>query len=72
MTKEIKRIVILVTLLFLVGTFGYSVIEGWNFLDALYMTVITLSTTGYKEVSPLSEPGRILTMILIIFGITIS
>ena len=71
MTKEIKRILFLVTLLFLIGIFGYSFLEGWSFLDSLYMTVITLSTTGYKEVSPLSDTGRVLTMILIIFGITI-
>jgi voltage-gated potassium channel len=35
------------------------------------MTVITLSTTGYKEVFSLSDTGRVLTMLLIIFGITV-
>jgi voltage-gated potassium channel len=71
MSKEIKRILLLVIILFLLGVSGYSLIEDWNLLDSLYMTVITLSTTGYKEIYPLSIGGRILTMFLIIFGITI-
>ena len=48
-----------------------TMIENWNLLDSLYMTVITLSTTSYKEIYPLSTAGRVLTMVLIIFGITI-
>jgi voltage-gated potassium channel len=71
MPKEIKKIPLLILLLFLGGTLGYYLIEDWTMLDALYMTVITLSTTGYKEIYPLSEPGRVLTMILIILGITV-
>ena len=71
MSKEIKRILFLVVLLLFLGISGYSMIEDWDPLDALYMTVITLSTTGYKEIYPLSNAGRVLTMILIIFGITV-
>jgi voltage-gated potassium channel len=71
MTKEMKRILILIILLFLIGITGYSLIEDWNLMDSLYMTVITLSTTGYEEVYPLSTTGRLLTMVLIIFGITV-
>lgn len=71
MSKEIKRVLLLVIILLFLGITGYSLIEDWNLLDSLYMTVITLSTTGYKEIYPLSIGGRILTMILIIFGITV-
>jgi voltage-gated potassium channel len=71
MSNEMKRILFLIILVFLLGIIGYSVIEDWNVLDSLYMTVITLSTTGYKEIYPLSTPGRVLTMVLIIFGISI-
>ena len=45
------------------GTAGYYLIEGWAWLDALYMTVITVSTVGLAEVHPLSNAGRIFTMI---------
>lgn len=51
------------------GVAGYWLIEGWGFLDSLYMTVITLATIGYGEVHELSTPGRIFTMVLIIGGI---
>jgi voltage-gated potassium channel len=44
-----------------VGTLGYMVLEGWHFIDSLYMTVITLSTVGFGEVRPLSAVGRLFT-----------
>ena len=51
------------------GTAGYMAIEHMAPLDALYMTVITISTVGYGEVTPLSESGRIFTMGLIVTGV---
>ena len=56
---------------FLLGTLGYELIEGWNFLDAIYMTTITLATIGYGETHPLSDTGRIFTIILIVGGISV-
>lgn len=50
------------------GTLGYSLIEGWSAFDALYMTVITLATVGFKEVQPLTQEGKLFTIILIITG----
>ena len=55
--------------LFAAGVGGYMVIEGWNFLDAFYMTVITLATIGYGEVHPLTAAGRVFTIFLILGGI---
>ena len=51
------------------GTVGYILIEGWEPIDAFYMTVITITTTGFKEVRPLSTAGRIFTIALIISGV---
>jgi voltage-gated potassium channel len=48
---------------------GYRSLENLSFLDALYMTIITISTVGFKEVIDLSLAGRILTMVLIVFGV---
>ncbi len=54
-----------------IGTSGYVIIEKWNILDSLYMTVITLATVGYGETNPLSPAGRIFTIFLILGGIGI-
>lgn len=51
------------------GVIGYMSIERYSFTDALYMTIITLSTVGFGEVNPLSVNGRIFTMILITLNI---
>jgi voltage-gated potassium channel len=51
------------------GCIGYMIIEGWNGLDALYMTIITLTTVGFQEVHPLSPEGKIFTLFLILFGV---
>ncbi len=53
------------------GTVGYMVIEKWRFLDALYMTVITITTVGFKEVGKVSDAGRIFTLVLIFVGMGI-
>ncbi|MDD3581324.1 MAG: potassium channel protein [Desulfobacca sp.] len=50
------------------GSIGYALIEGWNFFEGLYMTVITLTTVGYGEVRPLSRAGRAFTLVLIFTG----
>jgi len=57
------------SLIFVLGVFGYMRVEGWSFFDSLYQVVITLSTVGFQEVYPLSRNGRILTMLLIVSGV---
>lgn len=52
-----------------VGALGYMTIEHWSLLDALYMTVITLTTLGFGEVHPMSSAGRIFTMVLSLGGV---
>jgi len=51
-----------------VGLAGFSIIEHYNFTEALYMTIITISTVGFNEVRPLSPEGRVFTAFLIIFS----
>lgn len=55
----------------LVGTLGFKYIEEWRFIDAFYMTVITIGTVGFQEVHPLSDAGRIFTSFFIIFNLGI-
>ncbi len=59
----------LVGLVILYGTIGYASIEKWPWRDALYMTVITISTVGFTEIHPLNEGGRAFTITVILAGV---
>ena len=51
------------------GTLGYVIIEGWSPWDAFYMTMITVTTVGYREVHPLSRAGEIFTVVVVTVGV---
>ena len=51
-----------------IGTIGYRTIEGWGWLESLYMTVITITTVGFHEENPLSPEGKVFTICLIFIG----
>jgi len=51
------------------GTLAYYYVESWSFVDSIYMVVITLSTVGFREVHPLSNAGKVITVGLIGFGL---
>ncbi len=69
--KDLKISLFILLLLVSLGTAGYMSIEGWRFLDAFYMTVITLATVGFQEVHGLSDAGRVFTILLIVFGVSV-
>ena len=71
MTSPVRGAVLGVSILVawtIIGSVGFMVIEGWGFLNALYMTVITISTVGYSEVRSVSDEGKAFVMFLIIGG----
>lgn len=69
--KKQTRIAIALALGILIfGTVGYIGLEGFAPGDALYMTVITITTVGFGEIRPLSQAGRIFTIFLILIGFT--
>lgn len=70
-TQFSKRIIISIIILlsiYLLGSIGYMIIEDMSFLDAFFMTTITITTVGYEIVKELSTTGTIFTIILIIIG----
>ena len=69
LSRTVVKAVSVTFLLLLIGTLGYHILEQWPLFDAFYMTVITLSTVGYGEVRPLSVPGRLLSIALILGGV---
>jgi voltage-gated potassium channel len=68
--RRILRVALLLAAAIGLGTGGYMMLEGWRLLDALYMTVITLSTVGFTEVHPLSDAGHLFTIALILTGVS--
>lgn len=64
-TRSIYFPFIVITVLFLSGIIGFMMLEDFTFWEALYMTVITISTVGFSEVKPLTFEGRIFTVLLI-------
>lgn len=69
--KRLRLALLALLALVALGTLGYKLIEGWSTLDSLYMTIITLATVGYREVEALSPPGKVFTIVLISFGVSI-
>ena len=52
------------------GTSFYSVVEEWSVVDALYFTVITLTTIGYGDLTPTTDASKIFTVFFVIVGVS--
>jgi len=70
--NKLALVILLLVVLLIGGTVGYMIVEEMSFIDGLYMTVITISTVGFREVHDLSMEGRLFTIILIISGLFIA
>jgi len=67
--KHLRNAGLLLGAIIVAGIAGYMLIEGWSFLDAAYMTVITIATVGFSEVHALSPVGQVFTIFLIASGV---
>ncbi len=67
-TRHVTLLIVLCIGLLSFGIGGYIWVEGYTPLEALYMTIITLTTVGFGEVHPLGARGRIFTILLILLG----
>lgn len=65
-SSRILIAVLAIVVLIFGGVLGFMLLEDYNFIDAFFMTVITMSTVGYEEVHPLQDDGKIFASILII------
>ncbi|AUP78273.1 potassium channel family protein [Flavivirga eckloniae] len=68
---KIYTAVLLLVIIVSIGVTGYKVISGYSWVDALYMTVITMTTVGYGEVVPLDEQSKVFTIFLILGSVVI-
>ena len=67
--RRIAQIITIVVLVLTFGTFGYKFVQPeYSYFDSLYMTVITITTIGYREIHPLSDTGKVFNLFLIGFG----
>ncbi len=69
--SKIYTAIILLVALLLLGVIGYKFISGYTWVDALYMTVITMTTVGFGEVQPLDQQSKIFTVFLILASVVI-
>jgi voltage-gated potassium channel len=67
---RLGRAVLILAGILMFGTLGYFLIEGMTIFDSFYMTIITISTVGFAEISPPTPLGRALTVVIIIAGIS--
>ncbi|CAK24286.1 TrkA family potassium uptake protein [Synechococcus sp. CS-197] len=63
--------VMALTVVIVSGAIGYRITEGWDWGDCLWMVLITISTIGYGEVEPLSQAGRLVTVLIIAGGLLV-
>ena len=75
--SKFQKALLLIVLILTIGTFGYMFMSGYTFVEALYMTVITISTVGFGEIQPLNDQEKLFTVFLITtsiisFGYTVS
>jgi voltage-gated potassium channel len=69
LSRRVRWTFAMLVAVFVFGVLGYWLLEDWSLLDAVYMTVITLTTVGFKEVRPLDSNGRIFTIVLLVMGV---
>ena len=69
--SNLKLAIVLIIMVFITGIVGFHFLYDYTWVDALYMTIITVSTVGYGEVQPMGAYGKIFTSVFIISGLFI-
>ncbi|MFC1962212.1 potassium channel family protein [Chloroflexota bacterium] len=67
--KGIRLLLSLPIAVLTIGTLGFMILEELSFIDALYFTIVTISTVGYGDISPTNMASKIFSIVLIIIGI---
>jgi voltage-gated potassium channel Kch len=67
--KDFRNLTIFVIIIIVIGTVFYHEVEGWGWLDSVYFCIMTLTTVGYGDLFPVTDHGKIFTMIYIIIGL---
>ncbi|MEA3222164.1 MAG: potassium channel family protein, partial [Thermodesulfobacteriota bacterium] len=65
---RLRVFILLLFIIIIVGTFGFMFIESLSPADALYFSIVTITTVGYGDIHPATQAGKILAVVLIITG----
>lgn len=68
---ETRGLIYATLAIILLGTVFYRAVEGWAWIDALYFTVVTLTTVGYGDLTPQTNAGKLFTIAYILVGLGI-
>lgn len=64
-----RATLVLLVVLLVTGTIVYPILEGWSLLDSLYFCVVTLATVGYGDFHPVTDLGKLFTIVYILTGV---
>ena len=67
--RQFRAAAILILIIVPIGIAGYMFFEGKTLFEAIYLTIITLTTIGYGDVVPATELGRVFTLALVFAGL---
>lgn len=67
--EEYRDLLYITSVILIIGTFSYHLIEGWSIIDSLYFSVVTLTTIGFGDFAPKTDLGKIFTIFYIVLGI---
>ena len=66
---EYRSILVWVIILLIIGTIFYNQLEGWEVLDSLYFSVVTVSTVGYGDFAPDTAAGKVFAIVYMLVGL---
>jgi len=67
--KEYRDLLLTTLVIIGLGSVVYHYLEGWNWIDCVYFSIITLTTIGYGDFSPQTDAGKLFTIFYILIGI---
>ena len=62
------KVLLLMAIFILIGTFGFYFFESYTLMESLYWTIITITTIGFGDITPTTIPGQMLAIVLAFFG----
>ncbi|MBI2667707.1 two pore domain potassium channel family protein [Candidatus Woesearchaeota archaeon] len=69
--RLILTLAVLIIIFLIIGTYSYHILEGWDYIDSLYFSTVTLTTIGYGDLYPTNNVSKLFTVFFILSGVGI-